>query len=147
MSALKGLTFTTYTRPDAAGPEQKRRQKLVLHMLEQLEMAKASAEGRNYVVAKRKWAKNENGEKVQIEVSKRLKQWWQVQPNGTVLLTVRYGARPIEFEKGKAAIQLKSKDDLLVVLPKLISAADAGEFDSYIAAANKQRGAVGKKAA
>jgi hypothetical protein len=32
---------------------------------------------------------------------------------GNVMLTVRYGARPIEFEKGKAAIAVGKKDKLV----------------------------------
>ncbi len=147
MSALKGLTFAAYTRPDSMSPEQKRRQKLVLHMREQLELAKAQAEGRNYAPTKRKWVQDSEGAKTQLEVPKRLKPWWQAQANGGLLLTLRYGARPIEFEKGKAAIQVKSRDELLVLLPKLMTAVEAGELDGLITATTKQRSAPRRNAA
>ena len=147
MSALKGLSFTTYTSPNNALPEQKRRQKLIAHIEEQLEIAKAQAEGRNFTLTKRKWLKNDSGERMMVELPKRLKQWWTTQANGTVLLTIRYGAKPIEFEKGKAAIQLKNRDELLALLPKLIAAVEAGEFDGFIASANKQGKFAPKKAA
>lgn len=146
MSALKGLTFSAYTRPDRLSAEVQRRNKLIAHLQEQLEMVRAEADGKAYTVNKRKWLRNEDGTKVAVEVSKRLKAWYSTQANGNILLTVRYGSKPIEFEKGKAAIVLKSRDDLLTLLPKLIVAVEAGEFDSYINSVTKQR-IVRKKAA
>lgn len=74
----------------------------------------------------------DDGQKHLIEVDKRLRQWWTKQQDGKVLFTVRYGSKPLEFEKGKGAIVLKSMDELLEVLPKLIAAAEAGEFDKYV---------------
>lgn len=146
MSALKGLTFSAYTRPDRLSAEVQRRNKLISHLQEQLEMVRAEAEGKAYTVNKRKWLRNDDGTKVSVEVGKRLKAWYSTQANGNILLTVRYGSKPIEFEKGKAAIVLKSRDELLVLIPKLIAAVEAGEFDSYINSITKQR-LVGKKAA
>ena len=108
-------------------------------MQEQLEIARADASGKVYTASKRKWVLNEDGTKAAVEVSKRLKPWYRLQPNGTVLLTVRYGSKPIEFEKGKAAILLKSRDELLVVIPKLIAAVDAGELDGHMVVATKRR--------
>lgn len=147
MSALKGLTFAAYTRPDRLSAEVQRRNKLIAHLQEQLEIVRAEIEGKYYNVNKRKWLRNEDGTKVSVEVSKRLKAWYRTQANGTVLLTVRYGSKPIEFEKGKAAIVVKSRDELLVLIPKLIAAIEVGEFDTHIAATMKQRGFSGKKAA
>ena len=59
-----------------------------------------------------------------------------------MLFTVRYGSKPLEFEKGKGAIVLKSMDELLTVLPKLIAAAEAGEFDTMIVAAGKPKAGI-----
>lgn len=145
-TALKGLTFTAYTRPDRLSAEIQRRNKLIAHLQEQLEMVRAETDGKVYTASKRKWLRNEDGTKTAVEVSKRLKAWYRTQANGTVLFTVRYGSKPIEFEKGKAAIVVKGRDDLLALIPKLIAAIEAGEFDSYISSATKQR-IVGKKAA
>ena len=147
MSALKGLTFSAYTRPDKLSVEVQRRNKLIAHLQEQLAMARAEANGETYAVKRLKRVDSQDGSKTIVEVNKRLKSWWQVQANGSVLLTVRYGGKPFEFEKGKAAIMLKSRDELLVLIPKLIAAVETGEFDAHIANTMKQRGAVGKKAA
>ena len=50
----------------------------------------------------------------------------------TVLLTIRYGNKVIEFEQGKNAIELPSKVDLEPTLQSIKKAADNGEFDTLL---------------
>jgi hypothetical protein len=142
MSALKGLTFAAVPRNTGLTPEQHRRAKLASHLREQLENVTAQLEGRIHVVKKRRWEYTDDGQKHLIEVDKRLRQWWTKQQDGKVILTVRYGSKVLEFEKNKGAIMLKSMDELVSLLPKLIAATEAGEFDSYIAAAGKPKSGV-----
>ena len=142
MSTLKGLTFAAIPRNTGLPPEQQRRAKLANHLREQLENATAQLDGRIHVVKKRRWEYTDDGKKHLIEVDKRLRQWWSKQEDGKVLFTVRYGSKPLEFEKGKGAIVLKSMDELITVLPKLIAATEAGEFDSHIVAAGKSKAGV-----
>ncbi len=139
MSVLKGLTFTTVPRNAGLTPEQHRRAKLAAHLREQCEIAKAQLEGRIHVVKKRRWEYTDDGQKHLIEVDKRLKQWWKRQPDGKIALAVRYGSKPLEFEKGKGAIVLKGMEELVELLPKLVDAAEAGEFDGMIVAAGKPK--------
>ena len=54
-----------------------------------------------------------------------------------MLLSVRYGAKAIEFEKGKDAVLLEDVRELATVLPKLIAATEAGELDAHINAVMK----------
>ena len=54
-----------------------------------------------------------------------------------MLLSVRYGAKAIEFEKGKDAVLLTDVRELATVLPKLIAATEAGELDTHINAVMK----------
>ena len=63
------------------------------------------------------------------------------------MLTVRWGSRVIEWERGKAAIVVGERGKLVGVLDKLISAAQAGDLDEHIAAANKARTMPKRKAA
>jgi len=146
MNALKGLTFAAAPRTNGLTPQQQRRNKLAAHLQEQLAMAQAAVAGTIHVVKKRRWEYTQDGQKHLIEVDKRLKQWWTTQADGTILLSVRYGAKRFEFEKGKDAIATQSLEELVIVLRKLIDAADDGEFDAMIAAANKQRPVVAKRA-
>jgi hypothetical protein len=139
MNALKGLTFAATPRESGLTPQQKRRNKLVAHLREQLAMAEAEIDGRVHVVKKRRWERTQDGQKHLIEVDKRLKQWWKSQGDGKVLLSVRYGAKTIEFEKGKDAVVLADIKELAAVLPKLIAATEAGELDGHINAVTKAK--------
>jgi hypothetical protein len=64
-----------------------------------------------------------------------------------VVLTVRYGARPIEFSKGKSAIAVGTKDKLLGVIDVIIGAATAGELDTQIAGMSNASQFKSKRAA
>ena len=139
MNTLKGLTFAAVPREYTQTPQQKRRNKLIGHLREQLAMAEAEVAGRVHVVKKRRWERTQDGQKHLIEVDKRLKQWWKPQADGKVLLTVRYGAKAIEFEKGKDAVLLADLKELAAVLPKLIAATEAGELDTHINGAIKDK--------
>jgi hypothetical protein len=58
-------------------------------------------------------------------------------------MSIKFGARPIEFEKGKAGIVVPSKDKLPTVIDALIAAVRAGELDDLFSQAAKT-GAIGK---
>jgi hypothetical protein len=147
MSLLKSLTFTALPRAVPVSAEQHRRNKLVARLREQLELAKADVEGKAYVVKKRRWERTEDGQKVMIEVDKRLKRWWSAATDGSVILAVKWGSKSIEFEKGKAAVTVRNMASLVAVIEKLIAAAEAGEMDAMIASINKQRALPKKRAA
>ncbi len=55
MNMLKGLTFAAVPRENSLTPQQKRRNKLIAHLREQLAMAEAEIDGRIHVVKKRRW--------------------------------------------------------------------------------------------
>lgn len=57
------------------------------------------------------------------------------------VLTVRYGFKTVEFEKGKAGIAVPSKEKMVSVIDTLIAAARAGELDSILEQQGKVRGA------
>jgi hypothetical protein len=42
--------------------------------------------------------------------------WWKTDSAGQVVVSIKFGARPIEFEKGNAGIVVPSKDKLPVVI-------------------------------
>jgi hypothetical protein len=69
--------------------------------------------------------------------------WWKSDPAGQVVMSIKFGAKPLEFEKGKAGIVVPSKDKLLGVIDTLISAVRAGELDDLFSQAAKT-GSIGK---
>ena len=60
--------------------------------------------------------------------------WWCMSTDGTVQLTVRYGSRVLELDKGMDAAELSSVDELVPVLEQFKAAAELGEMDDMVAA-------------
>ena len=52
---------------------------------------------------------DEQGKQNKVEVAKRVKRWWTASVDGKINLIVRYGSKPLEFPKGKNAIELASE--------------------------------------
>lgn len=147
MSILKSLTFTPVIRASLATPEQQRRAKMIAHLQEQIAIAQGDMNGTEFSVKKRRWEHTEDGQKFLIEMNKRLKRWWSKSSDGSMVLVVRWGAKPMEFEKGKAGIEVADLPSVIVTLEKLIAATQAGELDNMIALMNKQRVLAKRKAA
>ena len=129
MTVLNTLTFTKYTAHNTAGPVAKRRNKLLQKIEEQILLATDDT----YTPIKRVNTTDADGNTRVIEKPKRVKRWWSVQTDGSVLLTVRYGARAIEFQKGKDAIEVESVDALPAMLNIVRNAVSDGELDDLLA--------------
>jgi hypothetical protein len=67
----------------------------------------------------------------------------EADPSGQVVMSVKFGAKPIEFEKGKAGIVVGSKEKLPAVIDALIAAVRAGELDDLFTQAART-GPIGK---
>ena len=78
------------------------------------------------------WTKDGNGSDQRREVPKRIKRWWVQNVDGTVQLTIRYGAKALEFAKGKSAIECVSISEVSGVLTKVKEAAINGELDGML---------------
>ena len=102
--------------------------------------AEGLAQDANFVVTVSRWLRNEAGSKELVQLQKRVRPWWREDVLGTVGLTVRYGAKAIEFEKGKTAIVVPSKDQLVATLDTVIAAVKGGELDEHLAQQAKARG-------
>ena len=127
MAVLKSLTFTTIPTP-GGNPVLDRRTKLIARLEEQ----KLILKDPNYTRTVRNWVKKD-GERVMVEKQQRVPLWWRQHPNGSYALFVRSGLKPIEFEKGKAAIAVPSIDKLPSVIDTLITAVRNGELDAHLA--------------
>lgn len=136
MSNLKSLTFTATPKRDAS-PQHTRR----VRMIERLEEQKQLLRDNTYVRLVRRW-KTEGGEKVLTEKKAHVRPWWRVDDKGQVILSVKVGYKPIEFEKGKGGIVVGDLEKLPGVIDTLIAAVRAGELDTHL----EQRPAVPLKA-
>ena len=119
-------------------PVQSRRTKFVAKLEEQKLLLKDP----NHVRTVQRWAKV-NGERQAVTKQQAVRPWWKTDPSGQVVMSIKFGARLIEFEKGKAGIVVPSKDKLPTVIDTLIAAVRAGELDELFGQAAKT-GAIGK---
>ena len=128
MALLKSLKLSPYNPTNRNNSFLKRRRKLIAKIDEQILLATDS----NYKPTKIKWVQNEDGTERKLEIPKRIRRWWCEQQGGTILLTIRYGNKVIEFEKGKNAIELSSKAELQPTLQSIKKGVDDGEFDRLL---------------
>ncbi len=133
MNALKGLNLVAMPTTNVRDPKQQRRSKLVA----QLEQQRMLALDPNFVVARHKWVKGENGDKQLVSVPKRVKRWWNEDGAGNRFFVVRYGSRPLALAAGKHAIAVGAKEKLVEVIDVVIDAARKGDLDEQLAAIQK----------
>ena len=137
MSALTALKFVTAKYPQSASPLVQRRNKLSNQLWEQIELARASAEGKTYSPIRTRTVKDKlTGERRTVEAVKRVKQWWFVADNGKVCLQVRYGTRVLELAKGKNSIEIANGEELVSVLEIVKKSVESGELDAQIETAS-----------
>ena len=132
MSALNSLKLTNSKKPTAMPPVLHRRNKLATKVWEQIQFAKAQQEGGIFTVKKFKTVKDLEGNRKSVEINKRVRPCWYVAQDGKVCLNVKYGAKNIEFVKGKSAVEVNSPEELIKALEIIKGAVEAGELDGQI---------------
>ena len=140
-ASLAGLKLSAAVKPSNVPALQLRRNKLAKRLWEQIELAKAQGAGTHFAPIKlRSLVDPETGLRRQVEVAKRVKQWWFTTDAGKLALGVRYGTKLLELAKGKFAVELTSEKELVTTLDLIKTAVLDGELDAAIdVASNKLR--------
>jgi len=128
MTVLDTLNFVAFNPLQNNNPIAVRRRKLVAKIDEQIQLA----ENKDYTPTQHKWVTDEHGNQRKVEVAKCVKRWWTASVDEKINLVVRYGSKPLEFAKGKNAIELASEAEVADVLAKVREAAELGELDALI---------------
>jgi len=135
MSSLASLKLVAAKKQGVASPTQIRRSKMVRRLREQMELARAEETGTPFVAVRSRIVKNsETAQRTQVQDAKRVKAWWFDAGNGKLALSVRYGARTLELGKGKWAVEVASRAELVPTLEVIQSAVETGELDSQLEA-------------
>ena len=132
MSFIAKLKLVASKRERNLSPIVVRRNKLAAKIEEQLQLATAQKDGRLYAPKRIKNITNSEGERVAVETTKRVKEWYWTTSSNKINLCVRYGSKTLELSKGKNAIELSTSDELLSTLALLKDAVIAGELDEAI---------------
>ena len=131
MPVLKSLSFTALPK-SANDPVQMRRAKFVARLEEQKQLLKDP----NHVRTVQRWTKVD-GERQATTKQQAVRPWWKTDASGQVVMSIKFGAKPVEFEKGKAGIVVGSKEKLPALIDALIAAVRAGELDDLFRQASK----------
>ena len=128
MTVLDTLNFVAFNPLQNNNPIAVRRRKLITKIDEQIQLAS----DKDFTPTQHKWVTDEHGNQRKVEVAKRVKRWWTASVDGKINLVVRYGSKPLEFAKGKNAIELASEGEVTDTLRKVREAAELGELDALI---------------
>ena len=128
MTVIDTLNFVAFKPLANNNPIAVRRRKLIAKIDEQLQLAS----DKDYTPTQHKWITDADGNQRKVEVAKRVKRWWTASVDGKINLVVRYESKPLEFAKGKNAIQLASETEVADVLAKVREAVELGELDALI---------------
>jgi hypothetical protein len=133
MSKLDELKLVAVKKPTHTPTVVIRRNKLASKVWEQLQLAKSQIEGTKFEVKKfRSYTDKESGLRKQIEVSKRIREWWFRNEQGKVCVAIKYGTRVLELAKGKHSIEVGSADELIKALELVKQAVELGELDQQL---------------
>ncbi|WP_082463998.1 DUF6641 family protein [Sphingomonas sp. Leaf17] len=109
------------------------RQKLIDRIGDQIELAKAAETGQSFQRVKYRRSRDIESEQVSETVVKtRVRPWWTEDQDGSILLWVKYGNTNLELAKGKPAIRIASREQLVPALETVREAVRAGELDKQI---------------
>lgn len=141
MTIISSLKVANTNRPRQQTAIVQRRNKLINALHDQMELARAEAEGWEYRKTRRRHVKNPiTGEYAEAVISRRPRAWFWTADDGTLYISFRYGTRVIEIAKRKSAIEVGEKRQLVPVIEALKKAVADGELDNHINAAGAEIG-------
>ena len=134
MSTLSTLKLVASKKHSTVSPVVHRRNKLASKLHEQIELCEAKKEGQNYAPKKLKtYTNKQTGERMTVEVNKKVREWFWISDNGKINLAIKYGAKTLSLnKKGANAIELSTGEELINTLKSIKVAVLNGELDEAI---------------
>lgn len=138
MSVLAKLNLKTVQRVVQKDPVIARREKLLAGIAEQKLVLDAMALGNVYETKVKRWRENDVGERVLVEVNKRIRPWFFEQDNGWYV-QCRYGSRVLSINGKSNAVFVNRLEEVAAVLAAFGAAAESGELDRAVLLAMKAK--------
>lgn len=147
MSHLKALKLASAVPVRATvDPVQRAREKMIAALIEQKQMAEAKIAGQAFAPTHMVRRKNAEGQRIEVETVKRVRQGWFTDAAGKVFLGIRYAGKSLDFAKDKNAIEVGELKALPAIIDTLAEAVRAGELDAQLTAAAVERAKMLRKA-
>ena len=114
MTVLTNMKLVVGKKQHSVNPIVHRRNKLAAKLHEQIELCEAKRNGSTYAPLRMKtYTNKETGERMTVQVAKRVKEWFWVSESGRINLAVKYGAKTLPLnKKGANAIEVINADEL-----------------------------------
>ena len=138
MATLSKFNLKTVKRINGKDPKINKRNKLVKALEEQLTIVEQKINGKAYKAVKKVWKDNGSGEKVLMEVSKRVREWYFEQDSGWYI-QCRYGARVLDIVGRNNSVYVNKITEVPKVINALIEATNKGELDDAIERVSMRR--------
>jgi hypothetical protein len=134
MTVLTNLKLVASKKHSTVSPIVQRRNKLIAKLHEQIELCEAQRDGLIYAPKRLKtYINKQSGERMTVEVVKRVKEWFWISDSGKINLAIKYGAKTLSLnKKGANAIEIANGEELINTLKDLKSATLNGELDDAI---------------
>jgi hypothetical protein len=134
MSVLNNLKLVTSKKYQTVAPIVNRRNKLCSRLHEQIQLCESQKIGQTFAPKRmRTFVNKQTGERTTVEVTKRVKEWFWVDSDNKINLSIKYGAKTLPLnKKGANAILLSNGDELIETLKALKVAVLNGELDDAI---------------
>ena len=135
MAFLTNLKLVVSKKHQTVAPIVQRRNKLINKLHEQIELCEAQQAGKTYAPTRLKtYTNKQTGERMTVEATKRVKEWFWIGDSGKINLAVKYGAKTLPLNaKGANAIELTNGDELIATLKALKADVLDGALDEAIA--------------
>lgn len=138
MATLSKFNLKTVKRINGKDPKINKRNKLVKALEEQITIVEHKINGQEYKAVKKVWKDNGSGEKVLIEVPKRVREWYFEQDSGWYI-QCRYGARVLDIVGRNNSVYVNKITEVPKVINALIEATNKGELDDAIERVSMRR--------
>ena len=95
MSTIATLKLSATKKSQVMNPAAQRRNKLCKKLWEQIQLAQAHLEGKEFTTTRFRTVTDQDGLRRSVELPKRVRAWWWNGDNGKIALNVRYGAKVV----------------------------------------------------
>ena len=137
MSSLSSLKLVSSQRKKVGSPKEARRKKFTSKLYEQIQLAKALRDGRQYAPLRMRTIRDKDtGAKQRMELAKNIKPWWWDE-NGKICLMIHHGAKVLDLGNGLNAVEVDDLSALVSTLELIKDASDKGELDAQINSASE----------
>ena len=135
MAFLTNLKLVVSKKHQTVAPIVQRRNKLINKLHEQIELCEAQQAGKTYAPTRLKtYTNKQTGERMTVEATKRVKEWFWISDSGKINLAIKYGAKTLTLNKKTKAncIELTNGDELISTLKALKTEVLNGALDEAI---------------